>query len=118
MRNFFTGERDVYLEIADKYEEYIRKGILREGEKLPSVRTAAQEIGVNPNTVERAYVVLEERGLLSIIPKKGAYVAHLEDATPKPEAKAAAVLAILRLKDSGYSREEIISAVEEVFSND
>ena len=64
MKSGFSGEQDVYLEIAQRYREYIRLGVLRAGERLPSVRTAAGELGVNPNTVARAYAVLESEGCL------------------------------------------------------
>ena len=54
MRWKLSGKQDVYLEIASRYKEYISMGLLQEGEKLPSVRMAAGELGVNPNTVAKA----------------------------------------------------------------
>ena len=49
-----TGKRSVYLEIAEEYKRFIRLGVLSDGDKLPSVRALAVELGINPNTVERA----------------------------------------------------------------
>ena len=66
----FSGRQDVYIEIADKYGRYITDGIYKNGDRLPSVRTAAGEMGVNPNTVARAYALLEERGFIRSLPKK------------------------------------------------
>ena len=40
----FSGKSDVYVQIAEKYENYIKLGVLKNGEKLPSVRTAAEEL--------------------------------------------------------------------------
>ena len=77
MKPDFSGKREIYLEVAEKYESYIRIGILSPGEKLPSVRAAAQEMGINPNTMARAYSYLEERGLIYTLPKKGVYVARV-----------------------------------------
>ena len=57
-----SGRQDIYLDIADKYEQYIKSGLYQNGDKLPSVRTAASDMGVNPNTVARAYALLEESG--------------------------------------------------------
>ena len=74
----FSGRQDVYIEIAEKITQYIRAGVYRAGDKLPSVRQAAGEMGVNPNTVARAYALLEERGLVHALPKKGAYVSEGE----------------------------------------
>ena len=68
------GKRDVYIEVAEKYENYIRLSVLRDGNKLPSVRTAAAELGINSNTVQKAYVLLEEKCLICSLPQKGAFV--------------------------------------------
>ena len=59
----FSGKQDVYLEIADKLRQYIHAGIWQAGDRLPSVRQAAGEMGVNPNTVARAYALLEEEDM-------------------------------------------------------
>ena len=58
-----TGKKSICEEIKDTYEYYIRLGAFREGERLPSVRKLAVKLGVNPNTVERAYTALERSGL-------------------------------------------------------
>lgn len=78
MKWHFSGKQDVYLEVAERYARYIREGVLRPGEGLPSVRAVAEELGINPHTVSKAYGVLEEQGYLQIIPKKGAYVCGQE----------------------------------------
>lgn len=72
-----TGKRSVYLEIAEEYKRFIRLGVLSDGDKLPSVRALAVELGINPNTVERAYTLLESEGYIRTIVKKGAYVDYL-----------------------------------------
>lgn len=116
MTNYFSGKRDVYIEIAQRYIEYIRLGVLREGDRLPSVRVAAGELGVNPNTVQRAYVYLEELGMIRLLPKKGAYVTGSvrQEARQNP----AALDAIMALKKSGIDKEAVLRAVEEVYCDD
>lgn len=64
------GKKSISEEIAGEYEKLIRYGALREGEKLPSCRALALELGINPNTVERAFAELERRGLVRTIPKR------------------------------------------------
>ena len=117
MQNGFTGRQEVYLQIADRYENYIRLGVLRKGEKLPSVRVAAGEMGVNPNTVQRAFRCLEERGLIETIPKKGVYVSGNLSEMPTP-VQPHWRKAILELKESGVTLEEIQTVIKEVFQND
>lgn len=74
MEVYLSGKRNIYEEIVETYAKYIRTGALRAGEKLPSCRGLAMQLGINPNTVERAYSELEKRGLICTLPKKGAFV--------------------------------------------
>lgn len=111
----FSGKQDVYLEIAEKYKEYIRLGIIKNGEKLPSVRTAAGELGVNPNTVAKAYSVLEEQGFVCSLPKKGAFVTYTsEEKADKDERKRY----VFALRDSGVDKETLLEWIKEVYGND
>ena len=82
MEVYLSGKRNIYEEIVETYTKYIRTGALRAGEKLPSCRGLAMQLGINPNTVERAYSELEKRGLIRTLPKKGAFVR--EEAEEKP----------------------------------
>ena len=113
MQANFTGKREIYLEVAERYESYIKLGILAAGEKLPSVRAAAQEMGINPNTMARAYSYLEERGLIYTLPKKGVYVSspdgkNANEAILTNEAREA----LNSLKERGLS---LATLIEEVY---
>ena len=118
MDNIFSGKRDVYIEIADRYEKYITLGVIKPGEKLPSVRIAATEFRVNPNTVQRAYTLLEERGFIRSMPKKGAFVTFAGECTESRESFKRLTDEIIRLKGIGVSREDILSTLEEVYKDD
>ena len=118
MAKSFFSKRDVYIEIAERYEKYITHGVIKSGEKLPSVRTAATELRVNPNTVQRAYCLLEERGLIRSMPKKGAFVIFGNESTEDGASLEALTSELLRLKEEGTSKEKIISVIEEVYKND
>ena len=111
MQTRFTGKQDVYLEIAEQYKEYIKLGVIKSGEKLPSVRTLAGELGVNPNTVAKAYSVLEDEGLVRSLPKKGAFVTYQDDTESEPDQKHV----IYALKDMGVSKTSILKWIEEVY---
>ncbi len=114
----FSQKRDVYLEVAERYEKYITLGIIKQGEKLPSVRMAATELRVNPNTVQRAYSLLEEKGLIHSIPKKGAFVTFGDQSMEDRESLDALSATLLQLKEQGISKDRIISILEEVYDND
>ncbi|MBQ8432322.1 MAG: GntR family transcriptional regulator [Clostridia bacterium] len=111
----FSGKHDVYLEIAERYRQYIRLGVIRYGERLPSVRTAATELGVNPNTIARAYSLLEGEGYIRSLPKKGLYVIWQSNGeAPVMDEECRACLQSLCQK--GIPKELLISWIEEVYS--
>lgn len=115
MKINFKGSNNLYEQIVQELIKYINLGIYKESDKLPSCRSLALELGVNPNTIEKAYSILETEGYIDIIPKKGAYVKSIKDPLQirKDVAKE-----IIKLKNLGVSMEEIISVVKEVYSND
>lgn len=115
MKFSFSGNQDIYLEIAARYKEYIRQGIIRNGEKLPSVRQAAGELSVNPNTVAKAYAVLEQEGYICSLPKKGVYVIWQGDGK-KPQ-ESAELAQIRAMRNRGIDKETILSWIEEVYGD-
>ena len=52
------------------------RGVLAEDEQLPSVRTLAAELGINPNTIQKAYSELERQGVTYTVSGKGCFVSH------------------------------------------
>jgi DNA-binding transcriptional MocR family regulator len=64
----------LYEEFADDIEQAIRSGVLRPGDRLPSIREASGHRRVSPSTVFKAYYLLEARGLISGAQRSGYYV--------------------------------------------
>ena len=118
MAKAFSTKRDVYLDIAARYERYIILGVIKSGEKLPSVRVAAGDLGVNPNTVQRAYSILEEKGYIRSIPKKCAYVIYESAHTQTDEYRGELTRTLMKLKENGFSKNDILLVLEEVYQND
>jgi GntR family transcriptional regulator len=72
----FTEPKSIYMQIADHICANILSGELKAGERLLSVRDLAESIAVNPNTVQRSYGWLQEKGLLDIRRGIGLFVAE------------------------------------------
>lgn len=108
-----SGKRSIYEDIVEEYARFIRLGVLREGEKLPSCRALAMQLGINPNTVERAFGELERRGLVRTIPKKGAFVHRMDDAAE--HARAEAVRQLKEMRAAGLTAREVYALAREVF---
>jgi GntR family transcriptional regulator len=70
-----SREEPVYAQIARPIREAIASGVLAVGASLPSVRELASDLGVNLNTVARAYRLLEEEGFVAIEDRAGVRVA-------------------------------------------
>ncbi|WP_287814678.1 PLP-dependent aminotransferase family protein, partial [Pseudomonas sp.] len=66
-----------YEQLADEIALMIRTGVLKAGEKVPSVRTASRTFVVSPSTVFQAYYLLEDRGLIQARPRSGYFVREL-----------------------------------------
>ena len=69
------GRTPVYAQIIDRVRAGVREGSLGPGTPLPSVRQLARDLGVNANTVAKAYMLLEREGILHSVPRRGCYVA-------------------------------------------
>ncbi|RBL85719.1 PLP-dependent aminotransferase family protein [Streptomyces cavourensis] len=72
----------LYEKLANDIAQSIRDGVLRVGDKLPSVRDACASRGVSPSTVFQAYYLLEARGLVRARPRSGYYVNTRSDSLP------------------------------------
>jgi GntR family transcriptional regulator len=70
----FQSRIPIYEQIVNQVERFIITGILKENEQLPSVRQIAYEIGINPNTIQKAYTELERRGIIVSIIGKGSFI--------------------------------------------
>ena len=71
----YRDRRPLYEQITERFQELMYKEILKENEKLPSVRSLAMELSINPNTIQRAYTELERQGFIYSVKGKGSFVA-------------------------------------------
>ncbi|MCR5487224.1 MAG: GntR family transcriptional regulator [Lachnospiraceae bacterium] len=79
----FRDKRPLYEQIASKIEEMILRGVLSKDEALPSVRSLAMELSINPNTIQKAYSTLEAEGLTYSVSGRGSFVADAGGLLPK-----------------------------------
>ncbi len=72
----YRDTRPLYEQIVDKFQILILSGALEPNSRMPSVRSLAVELSINPNTIQRAYSELERNGFLYTVKGKGNYVAY------------------------------------------
>ncbi len=79
----------LYQQIANHVRHVVAAGVYRPGEMIPSVRALALELGVNPNTVQRAYEQLEREGLVHARRGLGMFVSKEGAASAQSQSEAA-----------------------------
>lgn len=94
------------------------KGIMKEGDKMPSVRSLSMELSTNPNTIQKAYMELDRRGILVSVPGKGSFISAeaLKIVGNQSKEKLSDLKEIVRkLAYAGVSKSEITDMIEEVY---
>ena len=79
MNFIFDNDRPIYIQLVEQLKEYIVAGKIRAGEKLPSVRELAIQIKVNPNTVQKALVEIENQKLIYTERTNGKFVTENQE---------------------------------------
>jgi DNA-binding transcriptional MocR family regulator len=72
-----TNDKPLYIQIRDYIRQMILKGLLSQGQKLPSTRELCDTIGVSRNTIILAYEYLEDEGFVQIIKGRGTFVSDI-----------------------------------------
>ena len=92
-------------------------GVLKGGDQLPSVRALASRLAVNPNTVQKAYAMLESSGIIYSVKGKGSFLSDDDQAhnAVKQSARNAFRSAVLTARELGLGPTELKSIIDEVF---
>ena len=112
------GKANVYETIVSELKKLIELGVLKNGEKLPSVRTYAVERRVNPNTVAKAYSALETEGYLRVQPKQGAFVCYGAEAQIPTNEQDELKKQISAWKEAGVAKEKLECAIAQVYGGE
>lgn len=75
----YQSRKPIYEQIVSTIEEYVALGILKPKEQIPSIRELASNLGINPNTVKKAYDMLEHRNIINTISTKGTFISDKTD---------------------------------------
>ena len=78
----FRDKRPLYEQISDKLKRLIEEGVIGKDELLPSVRALSMELSINPNTIQKAYGVLDRDGYSYSVAGKGSFAADVSGLLP------------------------------------
>lgn len=113
----YKDNRPLYEQIVERFQVLIERGVLKPQEQMPSVRSLAMDLSINPNTIQKAYAELERRGYIYTVKGRGNFVSYDEELKEKrrnqqlEEFKTKAVQAM----ETGVTKAELLQIVNEIF---
>ena len=113
----YRDSRPLYSQIKDGLRRLIIAGAIAPDEKLPSVRSLATELAINPNTIQRAYAELEAEGFIYSIPGKGSFAAPAAGVDGRKAELVGQLGALVQeLRCLGVTEGELAELVKEAYS--
>lgn len=105
----YRDRKLIYEQIVDNVKALILRGDLRRDDHLPSVRALARELGINPNTIQKAYAELERQGVIATLSGRGSIVVFDKDSMTESgmdDLKTEIMPLIARARTLGMTAEE------------
>jgi GntR family transcriptional regulator len=114
----FESGVPIYMQLVDRIKQMVVSGQLKPGQQLPTIRQLAADLRINYNTVGRAYVILDQEGVISTQQGRGTYVASRLDEGQVQRLRMGKLRSMFgqvvrEAQVLGYSRKEIERIVEE-----
>lgn len=116
----YQSKLPLYEQISERFETLILRGVLPPGSQMPSVRSLAMELSINPNTIQKAFALLEQQGYIYPVRGRGNYVA---DTAQLAENKKCSLLEEIRRllrqgKELGITRSEYIAVLNGLYQEE
>ncbi len=114
----FQSREPIYEQLYNNVVRLASLGVLQPEEQLPPVRALATQLGVNPNTVSKAYQLLERDGIIYSAVGRGSFVSSGVTAASLQRATALEELtkAISKACDIGITKEELKKVIDDTFA--
>ena len=117
----YGDRRPLYQQIIGRFKELILTGVLKDGDKIPSVRELAASLAINPNTIQKAYKELENEGYILSVPAKGSFIAPVKktvDLSRLEELRQRLRALVREMRFAGEDRENILSEIESIYKEE
>lgn len=109
-----------YLQLRRQVGQAVRLGWLTTGDRLPTAREVVEDLGINPNTVHKAYRELERDGLVEVRPGQGTFLVDV-NAGPglrdRPDLRAELEIWLERAAEAGFGETELRALVEDALAS-
>lgn len=116
----YKDRRPIYEQIIERFQDLIVKGVLKPDSQLPSVRSLAMELSINPNTIQKAYGELERQGYLYSIKGRGSFVSFNEDLLEEKQKQVKEEFrkTVQLAQNVQISQEELIECVKNCYEKE
>lgn len=113
----YQSKTPLYEQIVERFQMLILKGILKPDEQLPSVRSLALKLAINPNTIQKAYTQLEQMGYIYPVKGRGNFVSGTDKLADEERVKFFADLKSLITYgiDIGIRSEECLTFIKQLY---
>ena len=112
----FNSDEAIYMQLRKRIIMGIATAELREGDSLPSVRSLADNIGINMHTVNKAYSVLKQEGFIQLDRRRGAVIAvDIDKLQALEDMKRNLRIILAKGCCKNITKEEVHALVEEIF---
>ena len=116
----YKDRRPIYEQVVEKLQDLMICGVLEQDSQLPSVRSLATELSINPNTIQRAYAELERNGFIYSVKGRGSFVGSIsrlrEQKCRELEEKVAGLA--VEAKSLGMDKTAFVRMAEEQFGGE
>ncbi|MDD3137988.1 MAG: GntR family transcriptional regulator [Lachnospiraceae bacterium] len=112
----FSSEEAIYIQVRNQIIIGIATSTIQEGDTLPSVRQLADEVGINMHTVNKAYSVLKQEGIIQLDRRKGAVIAlDVNKIQALEEMKSQLQVILAKGSCKNISKDEVHILVDKIF---
>lgn len=108
----------IYSQLEKQIVKLINLGVYEVDGPLPSVRSVAYELGINPNTVAKAYKSLEQNGVIYTVAGKGVFVSSNDLSGIQKLAGESLKASLTDAKNAGLDKSAVIEIVEKIWRGD
>ncbi len=113
----YQNRMPIYEQIVERFQTLIVNGALEPDTQLPSVRNLAVDLAINPNTIQKAYAVLEQQGFLYPVKGRGNFVSGDSEVKNRKIQAFYRTLknVVIQGKELGVTRDEFLEKSKEMF---
>ena len=113
----YQSRLPIYEQIVNTIERYVAVGVLKPNDKMPPIRELASTLGINPNTVKKAYDILESKKVITSMSTKGCFISSETDTVveiKKQELLSSLEKQIQDILELGVSKKEILALIQKI----